>query len=392
MLGRLLKPPGDDGEERAWSFAQLGWPSSLVSDVYSPVNVTVSKALTHAASSACIDVLASSTSATPIDVVREQGGARLPVPTPPLIAAPSAIVETDVWVYQIVESMLTDGNGFGMVTTTDRLGRPTSIEPVDAGQVTGRQVVGGVPQASLDGKVYQLYPFGDLWHVPGKFVRAGSPFGQSPIARAASTIGSAIAAREFGARFFGDGGHPGGIITADTTLSPDQAKEIKAAWINAVSGTREPAVLGSGLKYDPIMVDPNDSQFLDLMRFAIEEACRFWRVPPSMVYAATSGQNVTYANVSQADLHYLKHSLEWLFVRLERALSKLIVRPQTVRFNRNAFLRSDAQTRGEYLDKRLRNKTISVNEYRALEDEKPFDDKAFDEPGIPGQDTTGGGV
>ena len=131
------------------------------------------------------------------------------------------------------------------------------------------------------------------------------------------------------------------------------------------------------------MTNESDSgQFIELQRFAIEEACRFWRVPPSMVYAATSGQNVTYANVSQADLAYLKHSLEGHLVRVEQALSALLPAPQQVRFNRNAFLRSDPVTRSEVVDRRLANRTLTVNEARALEDEQPFGSE-FDEPGIP---------
>ena len=103
-----------------------------------------------------------------------------------------------------------------------------------------------------------------------------------------------------------------------------------------------------------------------------------------MIYSATSGQNVTYANVTQADLAYLKHSLEGHLIRLERALTSLLPRPQFARFNRNAFLRSDPQTRSEVVDRRLRNETMTVNEARALEDEQPFPDAEFDQPGIPG--------
>jgi len=381
-------PPPADDEARSTinmsRYAQL-WAGS--SGIYSPVSVGVSNALSHAASSACIDVLSSSIATLPVDVMRMQGDARLPVAnTPPLIASPSVMVESDVWMQQVATSMLTDGNGFGFVTATDAATRPTSIDLLDPELVTDRRITDGIPNALVGGDRHQLFPWGDLWHIPGKFVRAGSPFADSPVRRAAATIGAAIAARDFGSRFFGDGGHPGGIITSDANLTAEQAAAIKQAFLNAVNGTREPAVLGSGLTYSPLMVDPNDSQFLDLMRFAVEEACRFWRVPPSMVYAATSGVSVTYANVAQADLHYLKHSLEVLLTRIERALTRLLPPPQFVRFNRNAFLRADPAARWEIYDLRLRNRSTTVNEVRALEDERPFDDDAFDVPGIPTDD------
>lgn len=353
---------------------------------YSPVPVNVQNAVTHAASSACIDALATSVSTLPMDAVRQRGKARIPVAKPPpLIASPSALVLPDVWKYQLVDSMLTDGNGFGFVQGLDSLQRPTSIELLDPANVVHRRVERGVPMVTIAGDGdHALYPFGDVWHIPGKYSKAGTPFAESPIRRAAATIGSALAAREFGSRFFGDGGHPGGLVTSDQDLDADQAGRIKSAVVNAWRGNREPAVLGAGLTYTPLMVDPNDSQFIDLMRFATEEACRFWRVPPSMVFAAVSGSSVTYANVSQADLHYLKHSLEGLLCRIEIAMSALISRPLFVRFNRNAFLRSDPETRWGVHDLRLKNKTTSINEVRALEDEEPFVDDTFDAPGIPG--------
>jgi HK97 family phage portal protein len=374
-------------EERSVNLSAYAglWSDSLS---YSPVPVGVERALTHAASSACIDQLATSVSALPVDVVRSSGNVRTPVtPTPTLVREPSSMVEQDVWFYQLQESRLTDGNAFGEVLGVSPTGYPTSIELVAPAAVINRRMESGVPTVTLHGESRQLWPHGDLWHCPGPFVRAGSPFGESPVERARSTIGAAIAARDFGARFFGDGGHPGAILRSDDQeMTQEQATALKRVFMAATRGNREPAVFGSGVTYEPIMVDPNDSQFIDLMRFTIEEACRFWRVPPSMVYAAVSGQSVTYANVTQSDLAYLKHSLEGHLVRIERALTRLLPRPQVVRFNRNAFLRTDPVTRSEVVDRRLKNQTMTVNEARALEDEPPFGGDEFDEPGIPGDD------
>ena len=333
---------------------------------------------------ACEDVLCGEVSKLPVDVVRNSGPNRQPVtPTPTLIAQPSAIVSLDVWLYQLVSSMVHDGNGFGMVTATDNRSYPTSIELVDPASVSERKVIDGVKQAKIDGKVHKAFPFGDLWHVPGKMVRAGSPFALSPVEYADAAIRAGLAAEGFGSQFFSDGAHPSAILYMDNDPGPEQAQQVKQSFLAATRGTREPAVLGSGIKYEKVSVTPNESQFLDLQRLTVEKVCRFLGVPPSMVYAAVSGQNVTYANVSQADLHFLKHSLDGYLVRIERALSPLLPRPQLVRFNRNALLRSDAEGRNNVYDKRLRNRTMSVNEVRALEDEKPVGPE-FDEPGIPG--------
>jgi HK97 family phage portal protein len=384
MFGGILRRGDDGGEER--STINLSQYANLWGDtgVYSPVAVSTTTALTHAASSACIDTLATSVSALPLDAVRMVGATRRPVePSPLIIREPSSLVEQDVWLYQLMQSLLTDGNAFGEVTNVGAMQLPTSIEWYDPETVTHRRMVDGVPTVSIGGRDEQLWPYGNILHIPGRFVKPGTPFADSPVQRAKATIGAAVAAREFGSRFFGDGAHPGMIVRSDQQLTPEQAEGVKRSLMRATKGNREPAVLGSGLDVQPIMVNPNDSQFIDLMRFTTEEAARFWRVPPSMIYAATSGQSVTYANASQNDLAYLKHSLEGHLIRIEKALTRLLPRPQFARFNRNAFLRSDPVTRSEIQDRRLANKTLTINEVRALEDEQPFDGDEYDEPGIP---------
>lgn len=363
-------------------YAQL-WADSYSS--YSPVPVSTSTALSNAASSACIDTLASSISSLPLDAIREVGQVRQPVtPVPSLVAQPSSLLDRDAWLYQGVVSTLTDGNAFGEILAYGIGGLPTTVDWFDPAVVLDRRVVDGVPTVLIGGVRSALFPYGDVLHVPGPFVKPGSPFAESPVDRARGTIGAAVAAREFGARFFGDGGHPNGIFTAESELSKEQADGLKRWGLSLTRGNREPLVTGSGISYKPLPVNPDDSQFIELMQFCVEEACRFWRVPPSMVYGSTSGQSITYANVSQADLAYLKHSLERHLVRWEATITRLLPKPQFARFNRNAFLRSDPVTRSEVVDRRLRNETLTINEARALEDEPPFAGPEFDEPGIPG--------
>lgn len=385
-MGLFLRPK-PPVESRSWPLSSLEGIVTMLASAGGR-SVSIEESLRASAVWACLRVLAGSASMLPVDVVRYQGRSRLPVdPQPSMVAEPSALVERDVWVHQIVWSMFTDGNAFGLITGVGADARPTFIETVHPTQVTERKVVDGMPQAKVDGTVHKLYPYGDLWHVPGPMVPAGSPWGLSPVQHGATGIRAALAAELFGADFFADGAHPSSIVYSDEKLTPDQAAGIKASIVKLYRGNREPAVLGSGLKWEKVTVDPDDSQFIELLRFEVENQCRFFGVPPSMVYGAVSGQSVTYANVSQADLHYLKHSLEVPVGRLERAWSRLIPRPQMVRLNRDALLRSDALTRWQVYKTRLDAKTITVNQVRALEDEPPFTDPAYDEPGIPGGPT-----
>lgn len=380
MLGRLLGGRRTEPEARSqpfvvhgpgvWGVAGLGSPAAL-------------GAMRSAAVWACMDVLASSVAGLPLDGVRQQGKSRVPVtPTPSLLAEPSALVSSDVWLYQLVWSMLEDGNAFGLITAVDNTARPTFIETLHPDCVTERKVVGGVPQAKVNGTSERIYPYGDLFHVPGAMVPPGTPFGMSPMVHAQRVIEAGLSAEDFGRRFFDENGNPSSIIYSDEELTKDQATAIKESWKQATRG-RGAAVLGAGLKHEIVEADKAGGQFIDLQRYVTEQVCRFFRVPPSMVYASQSGQNVTYANVTQADLHFLKHSLDAYLVRIERALTDLLPRPQFARFNRNALLRADAESRWKVHQMALATRTRTVNEVRALEDELPFEGAEFDQPGVP---------
>jgi HK97 family phage portal protein len=381
MLGRLFARSAPEPETRGAPFVVSGPGVWGIAGLGSSANLG---ALRSAAVWACMDVLASSVGELPFGAVREQGASRVPVsPTPSLLAEPSGLVTVDVWLYQLVWSMLDDGNAFGLITATDKTARPTFIETLDPAGVTERKVVGGVPQAKVDGEIQKVYPYGDLFHVPGKMVPPGTPFGLSPRKHAQTAIEAGLSAEAFGRSFFDGGGVPTSIVYSDEELTEDQARRIKASWKQATTGGREPAVLGAGLKHEIVEGDKAGGQFIDLQRFITEQVCRFFRVPPSMVYASVSGQNVTYANVTQADLHFLKHSLDGYLVRIERAITALLPRPQIARFNRNALLRADAESRWKVHQLALATRTRTVNEVRALEDELPFAGAEFDQPGIP---------
>lgn len=381
-LGRMLRQAPVEERGTFWRLPG-GYGMSTSGDGWATSGEA--QELRNAASWACINVIADAIGRTPLDVVRGDGSGRVAVtPTPQIVARPSGLVQTDVWRFQLGWSLATDGNAFGQITTLSARGSyPTTIEFVDPSAVTERKIVKGIPQVKYDERIHQLYPFGDFWHVPGRSVAPGSPFGLSPVAQAARVIGTSLAAEDYSYRFFYDGGHPTSIITSDAALSDEQGQQVKDAWRRAVqSGSREPAILPGYLKVDQIQVDPGETQFLDLIRVMVDQVCRFWGVPPAMVFGATSGQNVTYANVNDNDLSFLKHSLDAYYVRVENALTELLPKPQTVKANRNAVLRSTPKARYEANAIALANYQVTVNELRALEDLPGFGPE-FDKPGLP---------
>lgn len=372
-------------EERSGTFTvqQLGlllgaYPGTLAVS-------SIDEALRDAATWACVSVKAKNIAALPVDVVRYDGNRRVPVTAPKVIDKPSDMVRRRVWTHQLAVSMFTDGNVFGQITQFDASQRPASIELIDPSTVSERKVIDGIKQVRVGGRIMREYPFGDLWHVAGEFVQAGSPFGLSPVFYGQKHVATALAAEAFGGKFFTEGGHPTALLKPSKDPGKDGATALKRAFTDATRGSREPAVLPQDILYEKIQIDPKDSQFIDLMGFEVLQACRRHGVPPSMVFAAVSGQNVTYANVTEADLMFLKHTLSYPIDLIEDALSDLQPPGLSVRLNRDAILRATPDARWDLHIKRLQHRTTTVNQVLALEDEAPVDDPAFDVPGIPGE-------
>lgn len=339
-----------------------------------------SEALRSVAHWACHRVLCTSMAGLPVLHVSESGGFRRRVTPSQVVRRPSATVNQSGWVYQVMSSWLTSGNAYGEIVATDSLGRPTQVETISPRAVDWVQR-SNVWVPRVNGRERELWPNGDLWHVPC-FLEAGSPVGLSPSEYASQSIRTSILAEKFGGDFFGQGAHPTAIVKSRTALNEQQAEQIKST-VRRLIGSREPAVFGADLDWQNVQVNPADSQFIELLRFEVEQAARIYGVPPSMIYGAVSGQSVTYSNASQDDLSFLKHSLRWWVNLLQEAWSEFLPSPQVVRFNVDALLQMTTRERTEIHKMRLDTKTRTVNEVRLLEDEPPFDDPIYDEPGIP---------
>lgn len=373
LLGRALRARGADTRSgHEWqTYAGVRFPMPTAAGV----DVSDEVALRHSAVFACIRLIAGTIASLPVDVVRTRGADRLPAPEPPIVRSPSAVVSRRTWVWQVASSLVGRGNAYGMVVAVDTAGRPTQIEIVDPAVVTWQAIRGrAVPH--IEGRAEDVFPAGRLWHVAG-LTLPGSPVGMNPIEYAREAVGAGLAAQRFGNRFFGADAHPTGLLETDQRITPEEAEALKARFRQAVAG-REFAVLGQGAKYSQLQVNPDDSQFLDLQRFTVEEVCRFFGVAPEMIGAATSGQSVTYANREQRTQDFLMFGLGPWIDAIEQAWSALLAVPQSVKFRTGGLLRADTLGRFQVYEiaSRIEQATgfpvLLTSEMRALEDLPPL--------------------
>lgn len=267
-------------------------------------------------------------------------------------------------------SVLLYGNAYGIVLSRDGLGVPTGVEWVSPTHMTvDRRSSLSLPSYKLSGDAISAE---DVLHIRG-FMKPGAIAGSAPLTLQRETIGLGIAAQKFGAQWFGDGAHPSSVLTTDSQISEEQATTIKARFIAAIRGSREPAVLGAGIKYQQIQVAANESQFLETHTAVVNDIARAFGIPAEMIGGSSQGSSLTYSNREQSAIDFLTFSVNPWLVRLESAISAQLPGDMFVKFNPDALLRTDTKTRYEAHKTALASHFLTIDEVRALEDRRPLD-------------------
>ena len=332
------------------------------------VRVNDETALRLSAVYASVRLIADTISTLPVDQFFREDGQRIPFrPRERWVDQPSLTLTRTTFYQQVMLSLLLDGNAFVLITRAD------------GGQVEDMQV--------LDPTNVQVRPNGfqlsdgtmlsrqEVLHIT-EMLLPGKMRGTSRIEQAKESLGLGIALQEYASTFFGNGAFPGVVIEIPGEPTLEQRQEIQATWENAHKGTRrahKPVVMMNGAKVEPVTVNPSDSQLLDQRRFAIEECCRLFRIPPFMLGVTESG--MSFASVEQQMLFYAEHTVRPYVEMLEAAFSRVLLNERSfIKFNLNAIVRADLTTRTEAYSKALLAGYMSVNDVRALEDMRDVED------------------
>ena len=161
----------------------------------------------------------------------------------------------------------------------------------------------------------------DVLHVPG--LGFDGLVGYSPIAMAKNAIGLAIAAEEYGSKFYANGAAPSGVLEHPGTLKdPARVRDSWNSTFGGSSNSHKVAVLEEGMKYTPISISPNEAQFLETRKFQINEIARIFRVPPHMVGDL---EKSSFSNIEQQSLEFVKYTLDPWVIRWEQALYRTLL-------------------------------------------------------------------
>lgn len=349
----------------------------------SGVVVTTESALSVPAIFAAVNFIAGTLAGLPLNLYKRSGEDRQRVTNDPLAAilhdAVNDGVSSFAWRKHKFEQALTGGRGLTFIER-DGLGRVMNLWPLDPSKVTIKRVDGSaIYEYREPGRKLVRYEASEIIDIPF-MLKADGLSHRGPIATNRDVIALAIAATNFGSKFFQNGGVPPFAVTGNFGSGAAMGRasdDLAEATRKAAREQRQALVLPSGLDIKPLGTDAQKSQLVELKRFLVEEFARIYSLPPTFLQDLSHG---TFSNTEQQDLHFVKHTIKRWVEAFEQELNlKLFGRKNRklfVEMNMDGLLRGDFKARMEGYAQGIQNGVLMPNEARRMEN-RP-DDKAGD--------------
>ena len=330
---------------------------------------------------ACVRILAESIASLPLHVYEKgNDGNQVKAEDSPLFyllhQKPNPEMTSFIWRETLMTHILLWGNAYCQVLRNGRgevvalyplLPNKMTVERDEKGQLFYRYIRNGEEPPTMEGNTVILMPE-DVLHIPG--LGFDGLVGYSPISMTKNAIGLALAAEEYGSKFFANGAAPAGVLEHPGVIK--DVSKLRESWNEAFGGSRNAgkiAILEEGLHFKPISMSPQDSQLLETRQYQLTEIARIFRIPPHMLADLSKA---TYSNIEHASLEFVKYTLTPWIARWEASLTDALLNREeqkkySIRFNVDGLLRGDYKTRMEGYAVGINNGFMCPNDVRRLE-------------------------
>jgi HK97 family phage portal protein len=220
-----------------------------------------------------------------------------------------------------------------------------------------------------------------MWSLPGQIE------GEGPLQRHRATLKAAVDLNNYFANWFDNSAIPTGILNTDSHINQEQAQTLLEAFLES-QRTRTPAVMGYGMKYEGLTLDPEAAQFLENQKFMARQIALMFGIPSQYLSLSVESSGMAYTNTNGDRTKLFEDGLQQYITRIEQALSDLLPRGQVAKFNLTTFLRPDDKTRYEAYAIAKNAGILTVNEIRELEGLPPVEGGNEAAPAQPAQPNT----
>ena len=209
--------------------------------------------------------------------------------------------------------------------------------------------------------------------------------GNSRLARARETFGTAIATEQFAARTYRNSAALSGVLQSDNQLTESAINHLKTQIKDGYTGTGNAGrvmVLEEGLKWQAISVAPKDAEMLASRQFGIQQISRMFRFPPPLLGDLSGGN---FSSLVELGRWFAQQTIVPWLTRWERCLERSLFSDTSARssyeveFDTDCLLRGDMLTRYQAYRIMREIGVASANEIRRLEHYNPRADAAGDE-------------
>jgi HK97 family phage portal protein len=199
--------------------------------------------------------------------------------------------------------------------------------------------------------------------------------GIPPIYAAAIAAGIGGKIQDNTLSFFGNSSQPGGILVAPGNITPDNAKDIKERWDANYSGQNsgKVAILGDGMKFEPMGRTAVDSQLVETLRWSDERICSVFHVPS---YKVGVGPPPSYNNIEALDRAYYSDCLQSPIEEFEACVDEGLGFDGVtigVELDLDGLMRMDSKTQMETLRVGVDGSILTVNDSRLKLNKPPLD-------------------
>ena len=295
--------------------------------------------------------------------------------------APNRFQTPYEWRLMLQGHLALRGNAYNQIITNPR-GEIVELIPIHPDRVKVEVLTTGEYRYRVTDRAgtEMILPRGAVWHLRG--LSSDGLMGMSPIELARESLGMALAAQDYGARFFANDAKPtGGWIEFPGSFKDAEAKKVfRESYQQAQSGSNrgKVLVLENGMKFHEVGVTNKDAQFLELRKFQITDIARLFRVPPHMI---ADLDRATFSNIEQQSLEFVMHTMTPWAERWEASIgSELLLDGDDleVEFDFANLMRGDAASRSAYYQSGIQNGWLTRNEARVAENLNPLE--GLDEP------------
>lgn len=344
------------------------------------ISVTVDTAMQHTTVYACVNVKAQGISSVPFTMYEKTENGREKAINHPLYKLftgnVNPLMTSVVWRELVVQDLELRGTHFSQIIR-DNAGRVVALYPLIYDLMDIKLYISNNNIPTIEYRYTQengrirKFRNDDILRIVG-LPSANGILGVTPIQQNRHSIKLSMQTETFGNKFFSNGANGSGILSTEATFTDEASERLRKQFgekYQGLSNSKKPILLEQGLKWQPITISNNDSQFLETRRYQKNDIASIFRVSPHLI---NDLEKATFSNIEHLAIEHVKYCLMPVGVKIESSIkTQLLTEDERekyyMEFNFDGLMRGDFESRMKGYDTAIKGSLMTPNEGRVKE-------------------------